>query len=288
MSPDLPPGRHLELPGRGTTFFREIQGPPGASVVVLLHGWTATADLNWFRCYQALGEHFRVIALDHRGHGRGIRSAKAFRLSDCADDAASLADQLGIASFIPVGYSMGGTVAQLMWKRHEQRVRGLVLAATAGHFVSSRQERLAFTALAGVGALARVAPPSMQKSISDRLYLSRKTMTWEPWATQQVADHEWRQILEAGAALGRYDSRKWLPSIDVPTSIVMTTQDQVVSPARQRVLTQLIPEAKVFSLEANHDAVFARADEFVPLLVNACLSVRDRANSMSSTKQNNL
>lgn len=244
---------------------------------MLLHGWTATADLNWFMCYRPLGEHFRVIALDHRGHGRGIRSPKPFRLSDCADDAASLADQLGIATFIPVGYSMGGTVAQLMWKRHEQRVRGLVLAATAAHFVTTRQERLAFTALAGVGALARVAPPSVRRAISDRLYLSRKTMTWEPWATQQVVEHEWRQILEAGAALGRYDSRAWLPEIDVPTSVLMTTGDQVVAPARQRVLGELIPRSDVFTLNANHDAVFARADEFVPLLLQAARSVEERA-----------
>lgn len=244
---------------------------------MLLHGWTATADLNWFMCYRPLGEHFRVIALDHRGHGRGIRSTTAFRLSDCADDAASLADQLGISTFIPVGYSMGGTVAQLMWKRHEQRVRGLVLAATAGHFVSTRQERFAFTALAGVGALARIAPPSVRRSISDRLYLSRKTMTWEPWATQQVVEHEWRQILEAGAALGRYDSRAWLPEIDVPTSVVMTTEDQVVSPRRQSLLAQLIPGADLYTLDANHDAVFARADEFVPLLIQAVRSVDDRA-----------
>lgn len=244
---------------------------------MLLHGWTATADLNWFMCYRPLGEHFRVIALDHRGHGRGIRSAQPFRLSDCADDAASLADQLGISTFIPVGYSMGGTVAQLMWKRHEQRVRGLVLAATAAHFVSTRQERLAFTALAGVGALARIAPPSVRRNISDRLYLSRKTMTWEPWATQQVVEHEWRQILEAGAALGRYDARKWLPEIDVPTSVVMTTQDQVVSPGRQALLGELIPRSDVYTLDANHDAVFARADEFVPLLVRAVHSVEERA-----------
>jgi len=55
--------------------------------------------------------------MDHRGHGRGIRSAKPFRLADCADDVAALADRLGIETFIPVGYSMGGTVAQLMWRR---------------------------------------------------------------------------------------------------------------------------------------------------------------------------
>jgi 3-oxoadipate enol-lactonase len=249
---------------------------------MLLHGWTATADLNWFMCYEALGKHFRVIAHDLRGHGRGIRTSQTFRLSDCADDVAALADQLGISTFIPVGYSMGGTIAQLMWKRHEHRVRGLVLAATAGHFVTTRQERLAFTALAGVGALARIAPSSVRETISDRLYLSRKTMTWEPWAAQQVASHEWRQILEAGAALGRYDSRGWLGSIDVPTSIIMTTNDRVVSPRRQEVVANLIPDAFVQSIEADHDAVYAHADRFVPLLVNACLHVHQRAQQRST------
>ena len=255
-----------------------MPGPAGAPVLVLLHGWTATADLNWFMCYEELGRHFRVIAIDHRGHGRGIRSSKPFKLSACADDAAALADQLGINTFIPVGYSMGGTIAQLMWKRHEHRVRGLVLAATASHFVTTRQERLAFTALAGVGALARVAPQSVRETISDRLYLSRKTMTWEPWAAQQVASHEWRQILEAGAALGRYDSRNWLPTIDVPTSVIITTNDRVVSPRRQQVLSELIPEAFVQTLDADHDAVYAHADKFVPLLVDACLNVHHRAH----------
>lgn len=229
-------------------------------------------------CYEELGRHFRVIAVDHRGHGRGIRSPKPFKLSSCADDAAALADQLGINTFIPVGYSMGGTIAQLMWKRHEHRVRGLVLAATASHFVTTRQERLAFTALAGVGALARIAPQSVRESISDRLYLSRKTMTWEPWAAQQVASHEWRQILEAGAALGRYDSRSWLPTIDVPTSVIITSNDRVVSPRRQQVLSELIPEAFVQTLDADHDAVYAHAEKFVPLLVNACLNVHHRAH----------
>ncbi|MET0577730.1 MAG: hypothetical protein ABW122_03670, partial [Ilumatobacteraceae bacterium] len=44
--PALPPGRHVWLAGRGRTFVREVAGPPGAPVVMLLHGWTATADLN--------------------------------------------------------------------------------------------------------------------------------------------------------------------------------------------------------------------------------------------------
>jgi len=46
--PFLATGRAVTLPGRGTTFVREVAGPPGAPTVMLLHGWTATAGLNWF------------------------------------------------------------------------------------------------------------------------------------------------------------------------------------------------------------------------------------------------
>jgi 3-oxoadipate enol-lactonase len=244
---------------------------------MMFHGWTATADLNWFMCFEELGKHFRVIAMDNRGHGRGIRTNRPFKLSDCADDAAALADQLGIESFIAVGYSMGGTLAQLMWKRHKHRVRGLVLCATAAHFVTTRKERTAFTVMSGVGAVSRYTPPFIRKAVSDRLYVSRKTMMWEPWAVEQVASHDWRNILEAGAALGLYDSRGWLPQVDVPTAIIRTTQDRVVDPDRQAVLAELIPGAHEFTLAANHDAVFARADEFVPLLVTACLTVHEEA-----------
>src|SRR5262252_10571245 len=96
----LPPGRHVVLPGRGTTFVRELPGPPGAPAVVLLHGWLATADLNWFTSYEALGRRFRVVAMDHRGHGRGIRSPRPFRLADCAGDTAALIETLGIGPAI--------------------------------------------------------------------------------------------------------------------------------------------------------------------------------------------
>ena len=275
----------MPLPGRGTTYFRELEGPAGAPTLILLHGWTATADLNWFMCYEQLGQHFRVIALDHRGHGRGIRTNRSFKLSDCADDAVALADQLGIEKFIPVGYSMGGTVAQLVWKRHAHRVSGLVLAATSGHFVSERKERVGFTVMAGIGALSRIVPASVRESISHRLYVSRKTMTWEPWAAKEASGHEWRLILEAGAALGLYDSRKWLPEVNVPTAMIITTADHVVATERQRELAELVPNIYVQTIDADHDAVYARAKEFVPMLVNACLNVVQRSSQQPMSEE---
>ena len=127
---------------------------------MLLHGWTATADLNFFKVYEPLAEHVPVLAFDHRGHGRGLRSRKLFRLEDCADDVVAVADAIGLERFIVVGYSMGGAVAQLLWQRHRERLLGLVLCATAPHFNRQRNERLSFLGLTGLAAVARLTPAS--------------------------------------------------------------------------------------------------------------------------------
>jgi 3-oxoadipate enol-lactonase len=275
--PELPRGAAMELPGRGTTFVRRLDGPIGAPTVVLLHGWTATADINWFTCYSALAEHYRVVALDHRGHGRGIRSRKVFRLEDCADDTVAVCDVLGIDTFIPVGYSMGGPIAQLIWQRHRHRAAGLVMCATASYFATSREERLSFLGISGLAAVARLTPLQTRQWLTEQFYLQRKADQWEPWAVEEASSHDWRAVLEAGRAIGNFSSRDWSGEIDVPTSTVITMRDRVVPVRRQVGLFEAIPDAEAFRVDGDHDAVVANAKQFVPTLLRACRSVVERA-----------
>jgi 3-oxoadipate enol-lactonase len=244
--------------------------------VLLLHGWTATADLNWFRCYTALGERFRVVAFDHRGHGQGLRSKKRFRLEDCADDAVAVADELGIDRFVAVGYSMGGPIAQLAWRRHRERVGGLVLCATAPLFSVERAERLGFLGASGLAALARITPEQARLWLTDQLYLQRKARDWEPWAIEEASSHDWRMLLEAGTAIGAFDSTSWIGDVDVPTSLIVTMRDQVVSRRRQTLLFDALPAADVYRVDGDHGAVVERADQFAPTLVRAIASVEAR------------
>ena len=280
VQPKLPPGREVELDGRGTTYIRELPGPsPAAPTMFLLHGWTATADLNWFTSYYPLAQHFRVLAIDHRGHGSGIRSRKLFRLADCADVVIAVANILGLESFVPVGYSMGGPIAQLVWKRHPDRVSGLVLCATAGSFSSSREEKISFMGLTGLAALARLAPLQARQWLTEQFYLQRKAGDWEPWAVEEVARHDWRMVLEAGRAIGSFSSRPWLKDVDVPTSVLITMRDRIVPVRRQARLFETIDNAEAFRVDGDHDACIANADRFVPTLIRACQSVVVRAES---------
>ena len=244
--------------------------------MVLIHGWTATADVNFHHCYGPLSNDVRVVAFDQRGHGTGLRPKRPFRLADCADDVVRVADALGIDRVVPVGYSMGGAIAQLVAHRHPARVRGLVLAATAASFAEGRTGSARAVALGSMATVARVTPGAAKRRITDRLYLERKRGYWEPWAIEMAAEHDWRIVLEAGAALGTFHSERWLPSISAPTAVIVPRDDGVVEPARQRELARLIPHATTYTIAGNHLAAATSPETFVPALRAAVRDVCSR------------
>jgi pimeloyl-ACP methyl ester carboxylesterase len=284
LEPPLPPGRAVDLPGRGRTFARIAEGPPGAPTVLLLHGWTASADLNWFRCYAPLQRRFNVVAIDHRGHGRGIRSPlRPFSLGDCADDAAALAEQLGIRHLIAVGYSMGGPIAQVLWKRHPELVDGLVLCATSRNFGRSLPERAMFTSLLGLSGVARVTPGVVRRQVAGRILGARLDATpLGQWFATELRRNDPATVLQAGWSIGRFSSAEWIGRVDVPTAVVVTTHDSVVSPARQMRLAQAIPGAQVIKVAGDHGVCVTDPQRFVPALLTALQRVSAASTSRAA------
>ena len=159
----LPTGTVVHVPGRGEMFVRDTggDGPP----VLLLHGWMFSADLNWYCTYDALEEAgYRVLAVDHRGHGRGIRTAEPFTLKACADDAAALLAHMKVQPVLAVGYSMGGPIASLLARDHPRLVAGLVLGATSMDW-SGRRMRTFWRTMAAPAARAR---PRAREAVAAR------------------------------------------------------------------------------------------------------------------------
>lgn len=276
--PLLPHGRPISLAGRGTTFVRELPGPAGAPVVVLLHGWSSTADLTWSQSYRALAQHYRVIALDHRGHGRGIRAAERFCLDDCADDVVALADALGIDRFIPVGYSMGGPIASLVWRRHPERVSGLVLCATSRRFNHTPSRRAAFAILHGSSSLASTGAFRSVGDLSRAAWSRRLQRRGDSsWAIEQIGLHDWQQVLAAGHAIGRFDSTDWIGDVDVPTAVVATLDDEIVATRYQRALADAVGTASLHEVAGGHAACSRASTGFARVLVDACGTVTQRS-----------
>jgi pimeloyl-ACP methyl ester carboxylesterase len=276
--PVLPRGEFVDLPTRGRTFVRECAGPEGAPAVVLLHGWMATAALNWAPSFAPLATNFRVIAIDHRGHGRGLRGHGSFRLEDCADDVAALVQEMGVERCIAVGYSMGGTIAQLLSRRHPTLLDGLVLCATAATFHGTPREVLlsrmatAGSILAGV-PLIRPFGCAAMGALRGWGWVRRSS--W--WGLDEVARHDWTRIVEAGREVCRFDGRSWLPDTSVPTSVIATRDDQVVPYRRQLALARAIPGSTVRTIDGGHSACTSAPQHFVSALVKASVEVAERA-----------
>ncbi|HXY44943.1 MAG TPA: alpha/beta hydrolase [Acidimicrobiales bacterium] len=252
VPPPLPPGRVVFLEGVGELFFRDTGGTGPAAL--LLHGWGATADINFFQVYFALSDAYRVIALDHRDHGRGLRVGSPFRLEDCADDAACLLATLGVDRAFVLGYSMGGPIALLLARRHRERCAGLVLEATALEFREGLKERALWRSLSlleaglrhgsGDGVVQRVLRAAVDEEPSLEAYRS--------WLAAEFRRADVRGIVEAGEALSTYDARPWAASLHLPAAVVLTTVDRLVPPRKQRALAAAL-DARIFELHGDHD-----------------------------------
>ena len=287
---DLPPSRTVSLDGHGEIFFRDQPGPADKPPIVLVHGWVVSADLNWFTTYGALEEMGRVIAPDHRGHGRGARHSMPFRLADVADDIAALLRAEGTGPAIIVGYSMGGPLTQLLWQRHPDVVAGVVLCATAAHFNFSTVTALGwrFITLYQLGQrllprtwIERVLLTQAQDAVGPNLLRRAAPGISElspllPWVVGELQRGEIEDLAEAGRELSRFDSRGWITGIDVPSAVVVTTRDRLVPPSAQLQLVDLLDDPLVVEVEGDHDASAAMATEFNSALRKAIDHIASR------------
>jgi len=198
------------------------------------------------------------------------RGRRRLRLEDLADDVVAVADALGVDRFVPVGYSMGGAVAQLVWRRHPARVAGLVLCATASVFSVSVRERVLSGLLPAAALGARVVPPVGARYVGSTLRARFEGSELAPWAAEELARHRPAVMLSWAAALGRFSSAAWIGEVDVPVAVVVTSRDILVPTARQRSLAAAIPGAHIVHLEGDHGVFVTDQPAFAAAVVEAC------------------
>jgi pimeloyl-ACP methyl ester carboxylesterase len=266
---EMPPARTLRVPGHGELFMRDTGGD--GPVVMLLHGWLASADLNWCGAYADLERAgYRVLAIDHRGHGRGLRPLIPFRLTDCAADAAAALRQLELAPALIVGYSMGGAIAQLIARDHPDVASGIVLSGTAQHWQEPELRRT-WRAMRALGIGLSVAPRQFLRWGLKRTGMPVNERTI--WVQSELMRNSARDVAEAGRELGRFDSRPWLSTVKPPIAVLVTTRDEAVPPAKQRELAAAAG-GPVLEAPIRHLEVVTHGPDYNPVLLQALEAVR--------------
>jgi pimeloyl-ACP methyl ester carboxylesterase len=119
----------LERPGVSLHYW--LGGDARRPLVILTHG--ATVDHHeWDATADALGDRYRVLMWDVRGHG--LSRPARFTVADAVDDLVALLDALGVEQATLVGHSLGGNLHQELVFRHPGRVASMVCVDSAWNF----------------------------------------------------------------------------------------------------------------------------------------------------------
>ncbi len=220
----------------------QIRGPERAPAVFLGASLGTTLDM-WEPQINALGERWRVIAFDTRGHGGSPGADGSTSVEDLADDVLALADSLNIETFGYCGLSLGGAIGQVLAACHAERVRALVLCCTSARFgegADAWRERAAQVRAEGTGFLVE---QSVGRWFTDG-FPAR-----EPDTTKRLLD------MVAGTspagyaaccdALSRFDGRPLLSQIVAPTLVMAGADDPATPVAMSEELASGIKDAEL-------------------------------------------
>lgn len=287
MYDGFPLGRELPIRSAdGTEIHAEVFGPEDGYPVVLTHGFCSRIDF-WTHQITALSAECRVIAFDHRGHGRSGRPPRGgWTIEHLGDDLATVlrtALRPGERALV-AGHSMGGITIQSWVQRHPGEVErfadAIALINTSPGGIGTT---LAAT-LSGGGlsapmsaVLDRVAPAAAKAlgGMPVPRRLPRRGALMSPVVIGATARPAARALMQeqvlttpaatrAGltrALLRLRDGQFGISWLTAPTLVIGSTDDQLLGfAASQRLVRRFPNSAGLMELPGGHSAPVEHPD----------------------------
>lgn len=239
------------------------EGPRDAPVLVLSGSLGSTLEM-WRPQVAPLTERFRVVRVDHRGHGGSPVPPGPYVVADLAGDVLTLLDRLGLERVAWCGLSLGGMIGMYLGSEAPDRVASLTLCCTTSNFPDTTvwKERIAAVASGGTapiadGIVSRWFTPGWAAAHPDAV---AEAAGW-------VAGTPDDGYLACCQALEVWDHRDRLGAITAPTLVIAGSADPStpVEP-HARTIVEGIPGARLEVLDAAHLATIEAADQATALI----------------------
>lgn len=260
----------------GSPLFYESWGERGALTPALLCDGIGCDGYVWRYLRDDLGPRFGLHP-HYRGHGRTAapRDPARVTVEDLADDVASVLDDALVDRAVLIGHSMGVQVALETYRRHADRVAGLVLVCGASSHPlrtfrgSAMLEDLLPTIQKWIqrmpGVINKVTrtllPTRLAYEVASRLEIRRELVEpadFMPYL-EGMARIDTRLFVAMLSAAGQHSTDELLPAIAVPTLVVAGGRDGFTPPERSRAMAEAIPDAELLEIpNASHTAPIER------------------------------
>ncbi len=241
-----------------------VSGPQDGPALLL--GPSLGTNLSmWEPQIAALSDRFRVVAFDHRGHGRSPVPPPPYTIADLGGDIVFLMDHLGIERASYAGISIGGMAGIWLAASAPSRLDRLVLMCTSAYAPPASRwlERVVAVRAAGT-----------TEGIADAVVGRWFTPVWAQAHAELVAAH--RAMIVAtdpdgycGAceALAAMDLRDALPQVSASTLVIGALEDLALPPDHQRLIADSIPAARLELIADAAHIVSAQHPETINRLI---------------------
>lgn len=249
--------------------------------LVLLHGVTLSA-VTWHYQLQDLAARFRVIAVDHRGHGRSVAGEDGHTIERLGRDLAELLVAMDLRDAVLVGHSMGGmTVLQFALDHPDllaERVAGTVLvsslASTEGAFPAWHTVSTVVAPASAFGLRAAAHLPGGYLPSSDLSYLiTRAGLGRAPSPTHveltraMTAATPVAVLAELWVEIARFEVRERLRHVDMRCLVVVGTRDMVTPVSNAHEIVRHLPGAELVKVRGGgHMLMLERRRELNELI----------------------
>jgi len=212
--------------------------------LLMLHAFPLDSSM-WNAQTEGLSGDIPVVTVDLPGFGGAPLADPEGWMDEAADRADAALGGTGIDRVVVCGLSMGGYVALAYARRHRDKVAGLILANTRAdgddEAAQERRKGLATRLREEGNFLADSPPPLLSDTASAELRAQ---------VSEIIRRQEPEAVARASLAMAqRADSRGDLAGIDVPTLVITSSADALISPDLSKEMAEAIPGAELETIE---------------------------------------
>lgn len=237
----------------------------GEKPILLIHGYAVNGGM-FMPVEELWARHFRLLIPDLRGYGSAWQMPGPYTFAQRVQDLLELIEYYSLSDYVVLGYSMGGLIAQMLYRENPKGISHLILSATYAYKPQTALERLQGALLPGIlrTNLATFAATILDNFIFPEL-ISQDALTQEflSWYKRTLRQNRPQVLLSDARELFSFDSRPYLKKIQVPTLIISGERDLLVPPHHAKELAQNIPRAQWISYpNAGHGFIFTHRKFF--------------------------